>query len=98
VPEVSFFASLDLSRLPTPGYGHPALDALPDEMVAVLRRRRPDADPADFVAVGWQACRDRIERYVAAGITKFVIRPVGRAAETEHFMEGFIRELMPLEN
>ncbi|MFC7642774.1 LLM class flavin-dependent oxidoreductase [Streptosporangium lutulentum] len=75
-----------------------ALGSIPDELAAAIRRRRPDADPADLVPVGWQACRDRIERYIAAGITKFVVRQAGRTPETEHFMEEFARELMPMEN
>ncbi|MEV6860227.1 TIGR03854 family LLM class F420-dependent oxidoreductase [Streptosporangium subroseum] len=75
-----------------------AFGSIPDELSAAIRGRRPDADPADFVPVGWQACREQVERYVAAGITKFVIRPAGQTPETENFMEEFARELMPLEN
>ncbi len=51
----------------------PALAALH----AVARQRRPGTDPAELVAGGWADARSKIEDYVAAGLTKFVIRPGG---------------------
>ena len=49
----------------------PALAALH----TVARQRRPGTDPAELVAGGWADARGKIEDYVAAGLTKFVIRP-----------------------
>ena len=46
-------------------------------LYAAARQRRPDADPAAFVANGWADARRKIEEYVAAGLTKFVVRPGG---------------------
>ena len=43
----------------------------------LLRSRRPDADVADLVPVGPENFRRLIARHVDAGLSKFVIRPVG---------------------
>lgn len=65
------------------------------ELVAAIRRRRPDADPATLVARDWAAARDLIRRYVDEGLTKFVVR---QAAPAPGFIDDFVRELMPLQN
>jgi probable F420-dependent oxidoreductase len=67
------------------------------DLAAAVRRRRPDVDLAALVPEGWQAARDLIERYVAQGITKFVVRPAGPAPSMEEFLHDFARELKPLE-
>ncbi len=41
--------------------------------------------------------RDRVGQYVAAGVSKFVIRPAG-AAPFGPFLADFCRELLPLQN
>ena len=68
---------------------------IPPELAAVVRQRRPDADPADLAAGSWPDARRLIEQYVAAGLTKFVIRPAGQADEV--FINDFVSELMPLQ-
>jgi probable F420-dependent oxidoreductase len=70
---------------------------IPSAMVAAARRRRPDADPAALVAHGWDGARRMIEQYVAAGLSKFVVRPVTPDGFGT-FLDGFVRELMPLQN
>ena len=65
---------------------------------AVARQRRPDTDPAELVADGWDDTRRKIEDYVAAGLTKFVIRPSGPAADPGRFADEFAREMIPLQN
>jgi probable F420-dependent oxidoreductase len=40
-----------------------------------LRARRPDIDPLAMLPVGVGALRDLIQRYVEAGLSKFVLRP-----------------------
>jgi probable F420-dependent oxidoreductase len=45
-----------------------------------LRRRKPDADPADLLPVGRDGVRDLVQRYVDAGVSKFVLRPLGQVA------------------
>jgi probable F420-dependent oxidoreductase len=74
-----------------------ALDGIPAALLASIHHRRPDADPASLVAAGWDGARRMIGRYVEAGLSKFVVRP---AAPTPFgpFADGFVRELMPLQN
>jgi len=74
-----------------------AFDGIPDAMLASVRRRRPDADPAALVASGWAGARSMIEQYVEAGLTKFVVRPAVAPASFAWFADGFVRELMPLQ-
>jgi probable F420-dependent oxidoreductase len=75
---------------------------IPDALLASIRRRRPDADPATLVAVGWDGARRMIGQYVEAGLSKFVVRPAtlpSFGAPSFHpFVEGFVRELLPLQN
>jgi probable F420-dependent oxidoreductase len=76
-----------------------AATGIPDSLVAFIRDRHPDEDPGDLVPVGWAAARDLINRYVDAGITKFVVRPAGQPAENFRvFLDEFVAELKPLEN
>ena len=49
-----------------------ALDGIPDALLASIRRRRPDTDPAALVAAGWDGARRMIGQYVEAGLSKFV--------------------------
>jgi probable F420-dependent oxidoreductase len=75
-----------------------ALDSIPDALLASIRRRRPEADPAALVARGWDGARAMIEQYVEAGLSKFVVRPAAWPASFASFADGFVRELMPLQN
>jgi probable F420-dependent oxidoreductase len=74
-----------------------AQDGIPDPLLASIRRRRPDADPATLVAAGWPGARRTIEQYVAAGVSKFVIRPAASPTSFGSFADGFVREMMPLQ-
>jgi probable F420-dependent oxidoreductase len=75
-----------------------ALDGAPDALLASIRRRRPQADPGTLIAAGWDGARSMIEQYVEAGLSKFVIRPAAAPASVASFTDGFVRELMPLQN
>src|SRR5271157_4708482 len=44
-----------------------AHDGIPDALLASIRRRRPDTDPAVLVAPGWDGARRMIGQYVDAG-------------------------------
>jgi probable F420-dependent oxidoreductase len=74
-----------------------AFGEVPDALAASIRRRRPDADPASLIAGGWASARDRISAFADAGLSKFVVRPAAPAGSFEEFVEGFARELMPLQ-
>lgn len=70
---------------------------IPDDVLAAVRRRRPDVDPAELVAADWPALHRQLDGYLAAGLSKFVIRTVG---ETDHrnFLDRFTTELLPRQN
>lgn len=70
---------------------------LPAAVLDAVRRRRPDLDPAQLVAADWPTLHRRLDDYIAAGLTKFVIRPAGDTA-TADFLESFVAELLPREN
>src|SRR5213078_698058 len=42
------------------------LDGIPDALLASIRRRRPEADPATLVARGWDDARRMLGQYVEA--------------------------------
>jgi probable F420-dependent oxidoreductase len=75
-----------------------ALDGIPAPLLASIRRRRPDADPAELVPAGWAAARALIEQYVEAGLSKFVVRPAAGLLSFPAFIDDFVRELVPLQN
>jgi probable F420-dependent oxidoreductase len=67
------------------------------EMKAAVKGRRPDVDPTELVADSWPRLHELIDEYVAAGLTKFVVRPAG-TGELADFTERFAAELLPREN
>ena len=82
-----------------PGNGQ---SGIPDALLAAIRRRRPGTDPATLVAAGWDGARRMIGEYVEAGLSKFVVRPATLprfgAPSFHPFVDGFVRELVPLQN
>jgi probable F420-dependent oxidoreductase len=70
---------------------------LPEAVVAAIRKRRPDLDPAQLVAANWSQLHRQIDEYIDAGLTKFVIRPVG-GTQLAGFLDTFVNELLPREN
>ena len=70
---------------------------LADEVAAGIRSRRPDVDPTDLVAGDWSGLHRQLDGYIAAGLTKFVIRPAGPGG-VDAFIDRFIAELLPREN
>lgn len=72
-------------------------EGIPDQMMATVRERRPDADPATLVAASWPDARRMIEAYVAQGLSKFVIRPAAPAASADRFLGQFAAEMLPLQ-
>lgn len=70
---------------------------LPVELTAAVRRRRPDVDPAALIADSWSGLHRQLDAYLEAGLTKFVIRPAGKA-DTTGFIDRFVAELLPRQN
>ena len=70
---------------------------LPAELAAGVRRRRPDLDPGELIAAGWNQLHRQLDGYLEAGLTKFVIRPAGRAP-LDGFIDRFVAELTGRQN
>jgi len=70
---------------------------LPAELAAAVRRRRPDLDPSELIAAGWDQLHRQVDAYLDAGLTKFVIRPAGRAS-LDGFIDRFVAELAGRQN
>lgn len=69
---------------------------VPDQLARAARERDPDLDPAEIVADGWDGARRKIEEYIAAGLTKFVVRPASEFP-FDRFIGEFAEELMPVQ-
>jgi probable F420-dependent oxidoreductase len=74
-----------------------AFGGIPDTLAASIRRRRPDMDPTVLIADGWAGARDLILAFVDVGLSKFVVRPAAATVPLGDFVDGFARELMPLQ-
>jgi probable F420-dependent oxidoreductase len=70
---------------------------LPPELAAAVRSRRPDLDPGELIAAGWDGLHRQLDAYVEAGLTKFVIRPAG-TAPMDGFIDRFVAELVGRQN
>jgi probable F420-dependent oxidoreductase len=75
-----------------------ATGAVPEAMAAALARRRPGVDLADIVPVGLDGLAALIERFVAAGTSKFVALPLTEpeATLTDH-LEALAAAVLPLQ-
>lgn len=70
---------------------------LPEQVAAAVLRRRPDSDPNELIAAGWDRLHRQLDAYIEAGLTKFVIRPVGKAP-VDGFLDRFVTELVGRQN
>lgn len=70
---------------------------IPEPMAAAVRARRPDTDVADLLAADWDHLHRLLDGYIDAGLSKFVIIPVG-ADDTGKLVAEFERELLPRQN
>jgi probable F420-dependent oxidoreductase len=70
---------------------------VPPELVAAVRHRRPDVDPAELVATDWDQLHRQLDRYLDAGLTKFVIRQAS-TKPVDAFIDRFVAELAGREN
>ena len=70
---------------------------VPAPVLAAIRKRRPDIDPTELIAADWPTLHRRLDDFIAAGLTKFVIRPTGNTPVAD-FLERFAGELLPRQN
>ncbi|MGF6883543.1 putative F420-dependent oxidoreductase [Nocardia sp. GAS34] len=74
-----------------------AQDGIPPEFAAGARARRPGVDPADLIADGWPDLHRKLDGYLAAGLTKFVIGTTDTRPYNE-FIDRFVAEVIPRQN
>jgi probable F420-dependent oxidoreductase len=61
-----------------------------------MLRLRPDGNPASYVAIGdAERCRAVVQRFIDAGASKFVMRPVCPPGETVEQLDRLAEEVLP---
>ena len=60
-------------------------DEIPDRLVAALAARRPDVAVDQVVAIGAAALREKVERFVEVGTSKFVLVPAINPEPAHHW-------------
>ena len=71
---------------------------IPPLLQSSIEARRPGIDPATLIPVGLPATVALLERYSAAGFSKFVVRPVARPADWPETLAAMAGELLPLQD
>lgn len=66
--------------------------------VSALLRRNPDADVADILPVGGDQLRALLERHVAEGLSKFVVRPTGPMASWDDELAWLADNVLDLQS
>lgn len=69
----------------------------PADVVARLARRRPGADLASIVPVGWDSVAGLIKQFVDVGVTKFVVAPFFEPDDWDQHLTAAAEALLPLE-
>ena len=71
---------------------------IPDVVAAAISARRPDLeDPGEVIASGIEGLRDRLEGFVAAGASKFVIVPLAEPDDWDAALSQVAEALLPMQ-
>jgi probable F420-dependent oxidoreductase len=70
----------------------------PAAVIDGFRARRPDADPRTMLPVGASELRSIVERYIDAGLSKFVVRPVGAVGAWEDELDWLAGAILDLQS
>lgn len=70
---------------------------VPPHVHDVLRGQRPDTDPAELISDSWSDLHRKLDGYLDAGLSKFVISAVGTPS-ARSFIDRFVAELLPRQN
>jgi probable F420-dependent oxidoreductase len=70
---------------------------IPPGLQATIAARRPGIDPASLIPTGLPATAALLEDYVAAGFSKFVVRPVSPPADWPKTLATMAEGLLPLQ-
>ncbi|MGI9625023.1 MAG: LLM class flavin-dependent oxidoreductase [Acidimicrobiales bacterium] len=73
-----------------------AREPLSTEVVEAMSVRRSGVDIAAVTPVGPEALRERIEEWIEAGFSKFLLRPVVPPSDWTEELEGLAEEVLPL--
>ena len=73
------------------------LGIVAQEGVPVISGPLAGLDPNELIAVGWDRLHRQLDAYLDAGLTKFVIRPVGKPP-LDAFIDRFVAELVVRQN
>ncbi|MCU1450432.1 MAG: Luciferase-like monooxygenase [Acidimicrobiales bacterium] len=71
---------------------------VPDGLARIVAARRPGLDPAELVAVGIPALRAAVERFCAAGFSKFVVVPLEDPPSWDDELAEVGAALLPLQS
>jgi probable F420-dependent oxidoreductase len=71
--------------------------AIPPPLAATIARRRPEVDPAALVPVGLPAAAGMLEEFIAAGFSKFVVRPAASPADWPGTLKAMADVLLPFQ-
>ena len=75
-------------------YAH---DEIPPAVASAIAARRPGLDPAALIPRGLPAARATLERFVEAGVSKFVVRPASEPGSWAAELEAVSKHLLPLQ-
>jgi hypothetical protein len=72
--------------------------AMPESLADLLRQRRPDVDPAEIVMAGQRSLGPALERFIAVGVSKFVIVPWVSPPDWQDELASLAEVVLPLQN
>lgn len=70
---------------------------MPQALDDVVRQRRPGLDPGDVVAQGFAGLRARLEQFITAGASKFVVVPVTEPVNWDDHVAELADAVHPLQ-
>ncbi|MCY4037038.1 MAG: TIGR03854 family LLM class F420-dependent oxidoreductase [bacterium] len=70
---------------------------LPDRLLEMIKLRQPDKNPDDLVAPDRRELRSKIEAFIEAGASKFVVMPLGEPADWEEEIGALADDLLALQ-
>jgi probable F420-dependent oxidoreductase len=72
-------------------------DQIPETLANFVRQRRPGVEPADVVAEGFAGLRARLEQFIMAGGSKFVVVPVTEPVNWDDHVAELADTVHPLQ-
>jgi probable F420-dependent oxidoreductase len=70
---------------------------LPDAVAALVASRKPELDPHEVVARGFDGLRRQLERFIAVGASKFVVVPIAEPDDWNAELDELAATVLPLQ-